>query len=141
MALHRSFGTFVAQVVEAGVEGGAIRVHRVTCAADCGRMVNPDIVRMQMEGGILFGLTAALYGEVNWDGNGRLQQSNFHDYTLMRHDETPELKILLVESEEDPQGVGEPGTPPAIPALGNALFALTGERQRRTPFRAGKADV
>jgi len=141
VALHRSFGTFVAQVVEASIEDGAIRVHRVTCAADCGRMVNPDIVRMQMEGGILFGLTAALYGEVDWDENGRLQQSNFHDYTLMRHDETPELSIILVENGEDPQGVGEPGTPPAIPALGNALFALTGERQRRTPFQAGSADA
>ncbi|XOZ34777.1 molybdopterin cofactor-binding domain-containing protein [Halomonadaceae bacterium KBTZ08] len=140
VALHRSFGTYVAQVVEISIEEGAIRIHRVTCAADCGQMVNPDIVRMQMEGGILFGLTAALYGEVDWDGNGRLQQSNFHDYKLMRHDEAPELNILLVENEEDPQGVGEPGTPPAIPALGNALFALTGERQRRTPFRAGRPD-
>jgi len=78
---------------------------------------------------------------VDWDENGRLQQSNFHDYTLMRHDETPELSIILVENGEDPQGVGEPGTPPAIPALGNALFALTGERQRRTPFQAGSADA
>ncbi|MGM0450617.1 MAG: molybdopterin cofactor-binding domain-containing protein [Pseudomonadota bacterium] len=141
VALHRSFGTFVAQVVEASIEDGAVRVHRVTCAVDCGRMVNPDIVRMQMEGGILFGLTAALYGEVDWDDDGRLKQSNFHDYTLMRHDETPEIEILLAENDEPPQGVGEPGTPPAIPALGNALFALTGERQRRTPFRTRSADA
>lgn len=141
VALHRSFGTFVAQVVEASIENGAIRVHRVTCAADCGQMVNPDIVRMQMEGGILFGLTAALYGEVDWDDNGRLKQSNFHNYRLMRHDETPELTVLLMENDESPQGVGEPGTPPAIPALGNALFALTGERQRRTPFQARSADA
>lgn len=140
VALHRSFGTYVAQVVEASIKAGSIRIHRVTCAVDCGQMVNPDIVRMQMEGGILFGLTAALYGEVDWDNNGRLQQSNFHDYKLMRHDEAPELNILLAENEASPQGVGEPGTPPAIPALGNALFALTGERQRRTPFRAGSSD-
>lgn len=140
VALHRSFGTYVAQVVEASVENQRIRIHRVVCATDCGQMVNPDIVRMQMEGGIIFGLTAALYGWIDWK-DGRLQQSNFHDYTLMRQDETPQIDVILVDSDEGPQGVGEPGTPPAIPALGNALFALTGERQRRTPFRAGSANA
>lgn len=94
-----------------------------------------------MAGGILFGLMAALYGEVDWDDNGRLKQSNFHDYMLMRHDETPERRILLAENDESPEGVGEPGTPPVIPALGNALFALVGERQRRTPFRARSVDA
>ncbi|MEQ6884443.1 molybdopterin cofactor-binding domain-containing protein [Salicola sp. Rm-C-2C1-2] len=141
VALHRSFGTYVAQVVEASITDGAIRVQRVTCAADCGQMVNPDIVRMQLEGGILFGLTAALYGDVDWDDDGRLKQSNFHNYTLMRHDETPELNIVLMDNAEAPQGVGEPGTPPAIPALGNALFGVTGKRQRRTPFRADSGDA
>lgn len=140
VALHRSFGTYVAQVVEASIENQRIRVHRVVCATDCGQIVNPDVVRMQMEGGIIFGLTAALYGWIDWE-DGQLQQSNFHDYTLMRHDETPRIDVILVDSDEGPQGVGEPGTPPAIPALGNALFALTGERQRRTPFQARAADA
>jgi len=139
VALHRSFGTYVAQVVEASIENQRIRVHRVVCATDCGQMVNPDVVRMQMEGGIIFGLTAALYGWIDWE-DGRLQQSNFHNYILMRHDETPQIDVILVDSDEGPQGVGEPGTPPAIPALGNALFALTGERQRGTPFSAGTAN-
>ena len=140
VALHRSFGTYVAQVVEAGVEDQRIRIHRVACAVDCGQIVNPDVVRMQMESGILFGLTAALYGWVDWE-DGRLRQSNFHDYTLMRHDETPQIEVVLVDSNAMPHGVGEPGTPPVIPALGNALFALTGKRQRRTPFVAEPADA
>ncbi len=135
LALFRSFGTYVAQVVEASVEAGDIRVHKVVCAVDCGQVVNPDIVRDQIEGGMIFGLTAALYGDITLKG-GQVQQSNFHDYPLMRHDQRPEVVVDIVDSDEDPTGVGEPGVPPVIPALGNALFALTGKRQRRLPLKA-----
>ena len=138
VAVHWSFGTYVAQVVEASIERQRIRVHRVVCAVDCGQIVNPDIVRMQMESGIIFGLSAALHGRIDWD-EGRVQQSNFHDYPLMRFDQTPEMDIIMVDSDESPTGVGEPGLPPVIPALGNALYALTGERQRATPFVASGA--
>ena len=135
IALFRSFGTYVAQVVEAGIEHGQIRVYRVSCAVDCGQVVNPRIVEDQLEGGILFGLTAAIYGEINFE-QGEVQQSNFHDYQLMRQYERPEVTVDIVDSDEAPTGVGEPGVPPVIPALGNALFALTGKRQRRLPLTA-----
>ncbi|MFP3978859.1 molybdopterin cofactor-binding domain-containing protein [Marinobacter sp. KMM 10035] len=135
IALFKSFGTFVAQVVEAGVENGVIKVYRVTCAVDCGQVVNPRIVQDQIEGGIIFGLTAALYGEITFEG-GRVQQSNFHDTQLMRQYERPEVTVDIVPSTEGPTGVGEPGVPPVIPALGNALFALTGKRQRTLPLKA-----
>ncbi len=135
IALFRSFGTYVAQVVEAGIEHGEIRVYRVACAVDCGQVVNPRIVEDQIEGGILFGLTAALYGEITLE-QGEVQQSNFHDYRLMRQYERPEVTVDIVDSEAAPTGVGEPGVPPVIPALGNALFALTGQRQRSLPLTA-----
>ena len=102
---------------------------------DCGQVVNPRIVEDQIEGGILFGLTAALYGEITLE-NGEVQQSNFHDYPLMRQYERPEVLVDIVASSESPTGVGEPGVPPVIPALGNALFALNGKRQRSLPLRA-----
>ncbi|MDO3721835.1 xanthine dehydrogenase family protein molybdopterin-binding subunit [Marinobacter sp. chi1] len=135
IALFKSFGTYIAQVVEAGIENGAIRVYRVSAAVDCGQVVNPDIVKDQIESGVLFGLTAALYGEITLQ-QGEVQQSNFHDYPLMRQYERPEIQVDIVDSEENPTGVGEPGVPPVIPALGNALFALTGQRQRRLPLKA-----
>jgi len=135
LALFRSFGTYVAQVVEAGIENGAVRVYRVTCSVDCGQVVNPRIVEDQIEGGILFGLTAALYGEITLR-DGEVQQSNFHDYPLMRQYERPEVLVDIVDSTEAPTGVGEPGVPPVIPALGNALFALNGKRQRSLPLKA-----
>ncbi|MEX2475890.1 molybdopterin cofactor-binding domain-containing protein [Marinobacter sp.] len=134
LALFQSFGTFVAQVVEASIENGEIRVHQVWCAVDCGQVVNPDIVRDQIEGGIIFGLTAAVYGEITLE-NGEVQQSNFHDYLLMRNYQVPEVAIRIIDSAEPPTGVGEPGVPPVLPALGNALFALTGKRQRTLPLR------
>ncbi|MBW0149529.1 xanthine dehydrogenase family protein molybdopterin-binding subunit [Marinobacter arenosus] len=134
IALFRSFGTYVAQVVEAGIENGAIRVYRVSAAVDCGQVVNPRIVEDQIEGGILFGLTAALYGEITLK-DGEVQQSNFHDYQLMRQFERPDVAVEIVDSEASPTGVGEPGVPPVIPALGNALFAVTGERQRSLPLK------
>jgi len=135
IALMRSFGTFVAQVVEAGIENGSIRVFKVAAAVDCGQVVNPAIVVDQIEGGILFGLTAALYGEITLE-QGEVQQSNFHDYPLMRQYERPEVEVEIVDSTATPTGVGEPGVPPVIPALGNALFALTGKRQRTLPLQA-----
>lgn len=135
MALFKSFGTYVAQVVEAGVENGEIKVYKVTCSVDCGQVVNPRIVEDQIAGGILFGLTAALFGEINFD-NGEVRQSNFHDYRLLQLHQAPEVIVDIVDSEVAPTGVGEPGVPPVIPALGNALFALTGKRQRRLPLTA-----
>jgi len=136
IATHFSFDSYVAQVVEASVEkDGTVRVHRVVCAVDCGRVVNPDIVKAQMEGGIIFGLTAALKTEITLE-NGRVQQKNFHDYQMLRMFESPEIEVHIVHSELNPTGVGEPSVPPAAPALTNAIFAATGKRVRRLPIRA-----
>ncbi len=134
IAVHRSFQTYVAQVVEASVKLGDIRIHKVTCVVDCGQAVNPDVVRMQMESGIIFGLTAALYGEIDFE-KGQVQQSNFQNYQMLRANQSPEIDVVIVDSEAGPTGVGEPGLPPSLPALGNALFKLTGKRQRKLPFR------
>jgi isoquinoline 1-oxidoreductase beta subunit len=136
IATHFSFDSYVAQVVEASVEkGGAVRVHRVVCAVDCGLVINPDTVRAQMEGGIIFGLTAALKTEITLK-NGRVEQGNFHDYQMLRIFESPEIEVHIVPSGESPTGVGEPGVPPVAPALANAIFAATGKRVRRLPIRA-----
>lgn len=134
IAMVESFGSYVAQVAEVSVENGAPRVHRVWCAVDCGVVVNPAIVRAQMESGIVFGLTAALYGEINIEG-GRVVQSNFHDYPVLRMNQAPEIEVVLVPSGDAPGGVGEPGTPPIAPAVTNALFVLTGRRVRSLPIR------
>jgi isoquinoline 1-oxidoreductase beta subunit len=135
IATHFSFDSYVAQVVEASVEkDGNVRVHRVVCAVDCGRTVNPDIVKAQMEGGIVFGLTAALKTEITIE-NGRVQQTNFHDYQMLRMFESPEIEVHIVPSQENPTGVGEPSVPPVAPALANAIFAATGKRVRRLPIR------
>jgi isoquinoline 1-oxidoreductase beta subunit len=134
IAVHASFGSFVAQVAEASVAtDGRIRVHRVVCAVDCGRVVNPDTVKAQMEGGIVFGLSAALFGAVTL-ADGRVQQGNFDDYPILRIDETPQIEVHIVESTEKPTGVGEPGVPPIAAAVGNAVFAATGLRLRRLPM-------
>src|SRR5438876_1094171 len=136
IATHFSFDSYVAQVVEASVEkDGTVQVRRVVCAVDCGRVVNPDIVKAQMEGGIIFGLTAALKTEMTLE-NGRVQQKNFHDYQMLRMFESPEIEVHIVPSELSPTGVGEPSVPPAAPALTNAIFAVTGKRVRRLPIRA-----
>src|SRR6266481_6060825 len=136
IATHFSFDSYVAQVVEASVEkDGTVRVHRVVCAVDCGRTVNPDIVKAQMDGGIIFGLTAALKTEITIE-NGRVQQKNFHDYQMLRMFESPEIEVHIVPSELSPTGVGEPSVPPVAPALTNAIFAATGKRVRRLPIRA-----
>jgi len=135
IATHFSFDSYVAQVVEASVEKGAVKVHRVVCAVDCGLVINPDTVRAQMEGGIIFGLTAALKTEITLK-DGRVEQGNFHDYQMLRIFESPEIEVHIVPSGENPTGVGEPGVPPVAPALANALFAATGKRLRRLPIRA-----
>ncbi|MEP6635775.1 MAG: xanthine dehydrogenase family protein molybdopterin-binding subunit [Acidobacteriota bacterium] len=137
IATHFSFSSYVAQVAEVSVnKNGAVRVHRVVCVVDCGRVVNPDTVKAQMEGGIIFGLTAALKDEITLE-NGRVQQRNFHDYPMLRINEAPEIEVYIVPSTENPTGVGEPGVPPVAPALANAIFAATGKRIRRLPIRVG----
>jgi isoquinoline 1-oxidoreductase subunit beta len=135
IAGHFSFDSYVAQVVEASVaKDGAVRVHRVVCAVDCGTVINPDTVRAQMEGGIIFGLTAALKTEITLK-NGKVEQSNFHDYQMLRIFESPKIEVYIVPSAANPTGVGEPGVPPVAPALANAIFAATGKRIRRLPIR------
>jgi isoquinoline 1-oxidoreductase beta subunit len=136
IALHESFGSYVAHVVEASIsKEGRLRVHRVVAAIDCGPVVNPDTIKAQLEGGAVFGLTAALYGEITFE-KGRVKQRNFHDYPMLRMHEMPEVEAHIVSSTEKMGGVGEPGVPPAAPALANAIFALTGKRIRRLPIRA-----
>ena len=135
IAIHECYGSVVGQVAEISVDSGnAIRIHSVTCVVDCGIAINPEIVRAQMEGGVIFGITAALYGEIDIDG-GRVKQSNFHDYRMLRLADTPEIAVHIVDSDVDPGGVGEPGTPPIAPALANAVFAATGKRLRHLPLR------
>jgi isoquinoline 1-oxidoreductase subunit beta len=135
IATHFSFSSYVAQVAEVSVDkDGTIHVHRMVCAVDCGRVVNPDSVKAQMEGGIVFGLTAALKDEITLE-NGRVQQRNFHDYPMLRINESPEIEVYIVPSTENPTGVGEPGVPPVAPAVANAVFAATGKRVRRLPIR------
>ena len=134
IAMHRFWtDTIVAQVAEVSIENGAVRVHRVTCAVDCGLPVNPDGVKAQLEGGIMFGLSAALLGAITVEG-GRIQQSNFHDYRVMRMPQAPVIDIHLVAGGDTPMGVGEPGVPPIAPAVANAVSRLTGTRVRRLPI-------
>jgi isoquinoline 1-oxidoreductase subunit beta len=137
IALHESFGSIVAQVAEVAIKDGQLAVNRVTCAIDCGRVVNPDIVRQQMEGGIIYGLSAALTGAITF-ANGMAEQANFDAYPLLSMAESPEIDVHIIDSTEPPGGVGEPGVPPIAPALANAVFAATGVRVRDLPF-AGKA--
>lgn len=133
IAAHKSFHSYVAQMVELELENQQIKVKKVVCAVDCGVVVNPDIVRMQMESGIVFALTAALYGDIQIQ-DGAVLQSNFHDYQMLRMNESPEIEVHIVDSQEAPSGVGEPGVPPLAPALAGALFKATGKRFRSTPF-------
>jgi isoquinoline 1-oxidoreductase beta subunit len=129
-----AFGTYMAQVAEVSVGAdGEVRVHRVVCALDCGQVVNPDTVVAQMEGGVVFGLTAALWSQVTFD-KGRVQQSNFGDYRMMRINEAPAVEVHIVASSDEPGGIGEPGTAAIAPALANAVFAATGKRIRKLPI-------
>jgi len=133
IALMEGYDTYMAQVVEASAEGGRIRVHRVVVAVDLGRMVNPNIVQQQLEGNIIFGMQASLYGNITLK-DGRVEQQNFNTYQLPRMPETPKIEMHIVDSKEKPGGIGEPGMALFSPALANALFALTGKRQRKMPF-------
>lgn len=135
IAVHESFSSYVAQVAEVSVSNdGKVKVHRVVCAIDCGQVVNPDTVAAQMESSIIFGLTAAFYGEITIK-DGRAEQRNFHDYKMLRMNETPKIETYIVPSTEGHGGVGEPGTPPIAPAVVNAIFAATGKRIRQLPIR------
>ena len=135
IALHESFGSIVAQVAEVSMAADkTIRVHRVWCAVDCGTAVNPAGIQQQMESAIVFGLSAALYGQVDIV-KGQVQASNFHDQPVLRIHEMPVVEVLIMPSGEHPEGVGEPGLPPIAPAVANALFALTGQRLRSLPLR------
>ena len=134
IAVAESFGSYCAQVAEVSVERGQVRVQRVVCAIDCGLVVNPDTVVAQMESGIVYGLTAALKGEITVR-NGRIEQGNFNDYPLLRFEEMPDIEVHIVKSAEHPGGVGEPGTPPIAPAVANAVFAATGKPVRKLPIR------
>jgi isoquinoline 1-oxidoreductase beta subunit len=135
IAVHESFRSYVAQVAEVSVADGRLRVHRVTCAIDCGLAVNPGGVKAQMEGGIIFGLTAFLYGEISLE-KGRVIQGNFHDYKMVRMNEAPRIDVYIVDSNEKMGGAGEPGVPPVAPAVANAIFAATGNRVRKLPLQA-----
>lgn len=135
IAVHHSFGSFVAQVAEVSVGLlGNVDVHRVVCAVDCGKFVNPDTIKAQMESGIVFGLSAVLHGEITFK-NGRVIQSNFHDYPILKMSEMPVAEVHIIPSREKSGGVGEPGVPPIAPAVVNAVFAATGRRIRRLPIR------
>jgi isoquinoline 1-oxidoreductase beta subunit len=133
VAVHESFHSYVAQVVEVSRRKDAFHVDRVVCAVDCGVAVNPHIVRRQMESGIGYGLSAALTGAITLK-DGVVEQSNFHDYTVLRMPEMPRIEVHIVASREKPTGVGEPGTPVVAPALANALRALVGKPMRTLPL-------
>ena len=131
--MHESFNSYVAQVVEVSRRRDALHVERVVCAVDCGVAVNPHIVRRQMQSGIGFGLSAALTGAITLK-DGEVEQSNFHDYTVLRMPQMPPIEVHIVPSAEKPTGVGEPGTPVIGPALANALYGIMGKPLRRLPL-------
>jgi isoquinoline 1-oxidoreductase beta subunit len=135
IAYHLSFGTYVAEVAEVSVEkaSGRITVHKVTCAVDCGSVINPDTVRAQMESGIIMGLSAALKEKIEF-ANGGVRSANFGDYDILRMSETPEIEVHITTSKDPLGGIGEPGVPPIAPAVANAVFAATGARLRTLPM-------
>jgi isoquinoline 1-oxidoreductase subunit beta len=134
IAVVSSFGSVVAEVAEVSVaKDGTPTVHRVVAAVDCGQVVNPEIIHRQIEGSVVFGLTAALYGQITYK-DGQVEQGNFHNYPLMRFNEMPKVEVHIVPSTDAPGGIGEPGTPPIAPAVANAIFAATGKRLRSLPF-------
>jgi len=136
VALMEGYDTYMAQVAEISLNGdGSVRVHRVTVAADLGRMVNPDTVEAQIQSGIIFGMGPALMQEITVD-KGRVQQTNFHQFPLVRMNEAPAIDITLVQSTEKPGGIGEPATAVVVPAIANAVATLTGKRLRKLPMTA-----
>ena len=128
-----SFGAYVAQVVEVSGTADALRVERVHCVVNPGVALDPGNIEAQMQSGIIFGLTAAMFGEITF-ADGAVQQSNFHDYPILSLAQTPDIRVKIVQQGDQPQGIGEPGTPPIKPALANAIFALTGQRIREYPL-------
>ncbi|WP_134681599.1 xanthine dehydrogenase family protein molybdopterin-binding subunit [Paracoccus ravus] len=134
IAYAKSFDTYVAQVAEVEDQGGAPRVTRVWCAVDCGVAVNPNVIRAQMEGGIGYGLGTALHNHITLAPGGEVEQSNFHDYPMLRISEMPAVEVAIIESAADPTGVGEPGLPPLAPAVANAWRAISGESRHVLPF-------
>jgi isoquinoline 1-oxidoreductase beta subunit len=135
VALHESFGSIVAHIAELSIsEKGKLRVHRIVCAIDCGPVVNPGTIRAQIEGGAVFRLTAALYGEITFEKE-RVRQRNFHDYPMLRINEAPEVEVHIVQSTERIGSVGEPGVLPVGPAMVQAAFALSGRRIRHLAIR------
>jgi len=133
IAVHESFGSFVTQVAEVSVVEGQVKVHRMVTAIDCGLAVNPESLKAQMESSISFGLGAALFSEITFK-DGQVQQSNFHDYQVLRMKDMPKVEVYIVPSTEKMGGVGEPGLPPVAPAVTNAIFAATGKRIRSLPI-------
>lgn len=137
IALQYAFGSYLAQIAEVEVaKDGSVRVHRVVCAMDCGTVINPNTVQAQIQGGVMFGVTAALYGEITLK-NGRVDQTNFDTYQILRMNEAPAIEVHVVKSAEPPGGMGEAGTSGIVPAIGNAVFAATGKRLRRMPIDTG----
>jgi isoquinoline 1-oxidoreductase beta subunit len=135
IAVQESFGSFVAEIAEVSMsEDDRPVIHKVTCAIDCGWAVNPDTVEAQIESGIIFGLSAAMYGEISIE-NGRVHQDNFPDYEMVRMDSSPDIEVHIVESGEAPGGLGEPATPPIAAAITNAIYILTGQRIRDLPIK------
>jgi isoquinoline 1-oxidoreductase beta subunit len=135
IAIHHFFSdAIVAEVAEVSVADGQVRVHKVTCAVDCGVAVNPANARYQLESAVVYGLTAALKGEITIE-RGRVKQSNFHDYPVLRMPEMPVVEVHFAPGDGTPRGVGEPGVPPIAPAVANALFRLTGKRIRKLPIQ------
>jgi isoquinoline 1-oxidoreductase beta subunit len=138
IAVHFAFGSYSAHVVEVSVSDGVVRVHKMVCAIDCGQYVNPGIIAAQTESGAIFGASAALMQELTF-ANGRLQQTNFNTFPVLRMNECPVIETHIVESQEKSGGIGEPGVPCAAPAIANAIFAATGKRIRRLPIRMTEA--
>jgi isoquinoline 1-oxidoreductase beta subunit len=134
LAIAAPFGSYVAQVAECSIEDGEVRVHRVVAAVDCGQIINPGIVEAQIEGGIVFGLSAVLKGEITIQ-DGRVQQSNFGDYQVLRHHEMPAVEVHLLPTANRPGGIGEVGVPCAIAAVANAVLAATGKPLRSLPIK------
>jgi isoquinoline 1-oxidoreductase beta subunit len=133
VAVVNCFGSFNAQIAEVSIVQGKVRVHRVVSAVDCGQVVNPAGVQQQMQSAIVYGLSAALRGNITFD-KGRVQQTNFHQYEPLRMDEMPVVETHIVPSTNSPGGMGEVGTPAIAPAVGNAIFRATGKRVRKMPF-------
>ena len=135
VSVQFAMGTYLSQIAEVEVsKEGEVRVRRVVCAVDCGQIVNPDTIVAQIEGGIIFGISAALWGEITLK-DGRVEQHNFNDYRVLRINETPAIEVHLVKNGEAPGGIGEPGTIGIAPAMANAIFAATGKRIRKLPIK------